>query len=192
MANCPTYIGEFGIPMNFDGGRSFIDGDYSSQILALSNYYDAMDQNLVNSAQWVYTPDNCNEWGDLWNKEDFSIYSPAQMDDGGDTYSGLRASEGFCRPYAIKTAGKPIAMTFDMKTKVFEFRFTTAPAIRAPTLIFVPKFQYPNDYQVILTSGDYLKDPANQLVLIDNCEPGICQIVIRPVDRLGKLETRNN
>ncbi|CAG8469622.1 6308_t:CDS:2 [Paraglomus brasilianum] len=36
----------------------------------------AMEKNLVNFTLWDYNPTNDNTYGDHWNGEDFSIYSP--------------------------------------------------------------------------------------------------------------------
>ncbi|MCJ7559593.1 heliorhodopsin HeR, partial [Candidatus Bathyarchaeota archaeon] len=48
---------------------------------------------------------------------DFSIFSRDQQDNPDDITSGGRALSGFVRPYARKTAGEPVSMSFDLATK---------------------------------------------------------------------------
>src|SRR5690606_23545281 len=70
MGGVPTLIGEFGLSYDINAKRAFADGDYAMHELALGMYYTALDEHLAHSAQWNYTADNNNQWGDNWNGED--------------------------------------------------------------------------------------------------------------------------
>lgn len=77
----PTLIGEFGLAYDLNEKEAYKmfksepEKAWESHVKALSMYYNAMDANLLNCTQWNYTADNTNEWGDLWNLEDLSIFS---------------------------------------------------------------------------------------------------------------------
>ena len=105
---------------------------------------------MLNYTLWNYTADNTNARGDLWNDEDLSIFSRDQRTDPGDINSGGRALEAVVRPYASKTAGEPLKMSFDIRRRRFDFEFRHDPAVDAPTEIFVPNFQYPHGIRVTL------------------------------------------
>ena len=44
---------------------------------------------------------------------------------------------------------------FDIKKKIFEFRFRNDPEVSEPTKIFVPRYQYPNGCHVEVSDGEY-------------------------------------
>ncbi|MDP9379952.1 MAG: cellulase family glycosylhydrolase [Chloroflexota bacterium] len=167
MGNIPTLIGEFGLPFDLNEGAAYESGDFSSHVAALDSYVDAMDEHLLNFTLWNYTADNTNERGDQWNGEDLSIFSRDQQTDPADLDSGGRALEGVVRPYALKTAGEPLRMTFDLETRTFTYEFRPDPNVTEPTEVFVPELQYPGGYDVEVTSdGEYVRDEASQLLLI--------------------------
>jgi hypothetical protein len=124
-----------------------------------------MDANLLNWTLWNYTPDNDNRWGDQWNDEDLSIFSRDQQTNPNDVNSGGRALEAVVRPYARAIAGEPLHMKFDRKSRHFEFAFRHHTEIDAPTEIFVPNYQYPQDYHVEVSDGAYEIDRAEQIVI---------------------------
>jgi hypothetical protein len=144
--HCPTLIGEFGIPFDFNEGAAYeawANGDrsdkpWAQQELAQSLMYDAMDRLMISSTQWNYTASNRNDpaIGDGWNQEDLSIYSIDQ--------NGGRAVKGFSRPYARRIQGEPLSISFDDVTATFELTFNADPSIAAPTEIFLPPIHYPN------------------------------------------------
>ena len=158
----PTWVGETGIPFNLDGGSSYSSGDFDAQVEALDDSLQALEANLVGYALWNYTADNNNLRGDQWNGEDLSIYSPAQQTGSGGLNDGGRALEAVVRPHALVVAGEPLQMSFDIKTKIFEFQFRPDPEVEAPTEFFVPSLQYPNGYRVLVTGGDCEPDDENQ------------------------------
>ena len=65
----------------------------------------------------------------------------AQQTNPRDVYSGGRALAAVIRPYLFRTAGKPLKMHFDVKTRLFEAEFEIDSSIKAPTQVFVPLFQ---------------------------------------------------
>jgi hypothetical protein len=150
----PTLIGEFGVPFNLNNKSSYQKweaGDenaFEDQTRALTMYYNALDDNLLHSTQWNYTPDNSNKWGDLWNLEDLSIFSITQQINENDINSGGRAIQGFCRPHFIACSGIPLKMVFNFETKEFLFEFEADPSILEPSLIYIPEIQYSSGYVV--------------------------------------------
>lgn len=89
LGQVPTMMGEIGIPYDLDKKKAYRDGDYTAQIRALDASLNACDgTNVLNYSIWCYCPDNCHQWGDLWNGEDLSIWSPDDL----TRMSDLRAS----------------------------------------------------------------------------------------------------
>ena len=180
----PTLIGEFGLPFNLNNGEAYqkykLEPDiaWKSHIKLLSMYYEALDANLLHSTQWNYTSDNTNEWGDLWNLEDLSIYSKDQRVNPEDINSGGRAIEGFCRPHFIHCSGIPLKMDFNYKEKTFNFKFDADSSIDAPTIIYIPYIQYPNGYEIEVSDGDIDKKDTEQLVFIRTKKDGVHTINI--------------
>lgn len=146
LGGVPTLIGEFGVPFDLDDGKAYRTGEFSAQEEALHLYIDVMDHHLLSFTLWNYTADNDHEHGDQWNGEDLSIFSRTERTNKSDLDSGGRALGAVVRPYAKRIAGEPLKMFFDRKTGVFELVFRADPKVIAPTEIFVPWHQYPNDY----------------------------------------------
>jgi hypothetical protein len=165
MGDAPTLIGEFGIAFDLQGKKAYRTGDYSQQIKALDRSYRAMDDNLLSCTLWNYTADNTNARGDLWNDEDLSIFSRDQQADREDIHSGGRAVPAVARPYARKTAGEPLRMSFDLSKAVFELEFKHDPQVQAPTEIFVPAYHYSAGYIVEVSDGSYESLPEQQTLL---------------------------
>jgi len=167
-ASIPTLMGEFGLPYDLNGKQAYSDGDYTAHIAALDMYFNAMDASLLNFTIWNYTADNTNERGDQWNDEDLSIFSRDQQtaDWREDIHSGGRGLPAIVRPYAMKTAGEPLRMSFDRDARRFEFAFRHDDAVTAPTEIFVPTYQYPDGITVEFSDGDYAYDAAAQVLTV--------------------------
>lgn len=144
------FLGEFGVPFDLNNSASYKKNgkkwDFSQQEEALSSYYNGIDAALIPATIWNYTSDNTNQHGDNWNGEDLSIYS---VDNGGG-----RAIKGFCRPYAMAIAGKPLKMSFNLKKKEFIFEWEADSSIGAPTEIFVPKIWYENGCELSYEGED--------------------------------------
>ncbi len=165
LAGAPSVIGEFGIPFDLRGGRAYRTGDFSQQIQALDDTFQALEANLLSGTLWNYTADNDNERGDQWNGEDFSIFSRDQQEDPGDLDSGGRALASAVRPYARAVAGEPLEMAYHPGRRVFDFTFRHDAAIQAPTEIYVPNLHYPDGYEVEVSDGTYTADLAAQVLV---------------------------
>ncbi|EKX40372.1 hypothetical protein GUITHDRAFT_48709, partial [Guillardia theta CCMP2712] len=139
---CPTIIGEIGIPFNMNDGESFRTNDFNLQISAMDSSLRAVEEALVHATIWNYTPDNCNRYGDGWNGEDLSVYCADQVF-CCYVFSGGRALPAVIRPYPMRTAGEPKELRFEVKSRRFVFSFCHDPESSAPTIIFLPYFQYP-------------------------------------------------
>lgn len=186
LGGIPTLIGEFGLPYDLDnkvGARRFKknpENAWKKHVAALDMYYNALDANLLSSTHWNYTPENTNEWGDLWNLEDLSIFSRDQQLDPTDINSGGRGIKGFCRPYFVYCAGKPLKMEFDINESIFIFRFDASPSINAPTVIYVPKIQYPKGFVIESLNSEIEILEDEQLVLVKTKESDLQVIKIIP------------
>ncbi len=145
MGGIPTLVGEFGLPFDLRGRGASREAGFRDQERALSAYYRALDELLLPAALWNYAPDNAPGRGDGWNREDFSIYCTAQ--------GGPRALRGFSRPYALRTAGLPLKMSFDPGRARFQFDYEPDMDIQAPTEIFVPECWYPHPPALRVLSG---------------------------------------
>lgn len=104
----------------------------------------ALERDLLNFTLWNYCTDNSHTWGDQWNGEDLSIWSPPLKTTSPvlkmstelishasckksvplDLNDGARALEAFVRPFPIMTPGTPKSLSFDMKTKSFTYSFS--------------------------------------------------------------------
>jgi len=200
----PSLLGEFGLPFDLNGRRSFTHGDYRTQEKALAAYYDALDGSLMNATIWNYSASNTHEYGDGWNGEDLSVFcrdemsrpDPASQEASANDQSGAvgnkvdlggRALRGFVRPYAMATAGRPLRMSFNRIRGEFRYRFKADYSIKAPTVIFVPLIQFPKGFYI--TTNGCRQVPPEQLIpmpcaesmLLFTPEPGatLCEIIIK-------------
>jgi len=162
LGGVPALVGEFGIPFNINHAKAYHSGRFHSQVQALDRTFQALEANLLNGTLWNYTADNRNARGDLWNSEDFSIFSPDQRTDPQDINSGGRALTAAVRPYPTATAGQPLHMTFNLGRRQFDFRFRHDQHANAPTELFVPKIHYPNGVKVEVSDGTYELFPEEQ------------------------------
>jgi hypothetical protein len=147
-------MGEIGIPFDLDGKRAYRTGNFRNQSRALDRSMQTLEANLLSATLWDYTSDNTNERGDLWNDEDFSIFSRDQQTDASNPDSGGRALDALLRPYPQAVAGEPLAMTFDRQTGVFIFSFAHDSGVAEPTILYVPRLQYPNGCRVSVSDGE--------------------------------------
>jgi hypothetical protein len=181
LGDAPTLIGEFGIAFDMNGKKAYRTGDFGAQIQALHRSYRAMEDNLLSCTLWNYTADNTNRRGDQWNDEDLSLFSRDQQTDPKDIHSGGRALRAAIRPYPKKTAGAPIRMAFDWRSRVFDFEFRHDPRVEAPTEIFVPSFQYPSGCVIKVSDGTYeLNGEAQILTYRHSAAQDLHRIVLRP------------
>lgn len=161
----PIVLGEFGIPFDLGDKKSYSTGNFSVQVKAMDRIFQAIEANLLNCTIWNYTADNSNAHGDLWNDEDLSIFSRDQQKDKSNIHSGGRALKAVVRPYPRAIAGVPLRMSFDQKSRKFEFEFKDDPAVNAPTELYIPNLQYPNGYRIEVSDGEYETKRNSQTVL---------------------------
>jgi len=182
MGDVPTLIGEVGIAYDLDNKRAYQNGDFSAQINAFDRTIRALEKNLHHFTLWNYTADNTNARGDMWNDEDLSIFSRDQQENPEDINSGGRALEAVIRPYPVAIAGEPLEIKFDIKRKIFEFRFRHDPAVKEPTEVFVPLYQYPNGCQVEVSDGEYELNMKEQILRYQHSSEVIeHRIYLRPL-----------
>lgn len=129
----PTLIGEIGTPFDMDSKRSYgwtdggkHRGDYSAQEKALDASISACDawrdgtgRQSLNWTIWTYVPDDhTHEWGDGWNMEDLSLWSPDDLrsgedddddDDGED--AAWKEAEGLLAQDGLNSRAKLLART---------------------------------------------------------------------------------
>ncbi|KAK9243511.1 glycoside hydrolase superfamily [Lipomyces tetrasporus] len=145
----PCLMSEIGIPYDMNDKKAFVDGDYSAQIRALDANIYALEGAKLHHTYWVYASCNSHKWGDHWNGEDLSLWSPSDVKHrmSGSPYSyslmpsdssligakqyslsdesqitdtiGSRAVEAFCRPFPLVTVGVPQEYGFDINNAVF-------------------------------------------------------------------------
>ena len=161
----PTIIGEIGICYDMNKKAAFKTGDFSAHVKEWDRLFKALDANLLSYTLWTYDAFNDNKYGDHWNLEDFSIYGLDQRKDPSDIDSGGRALQAVVRPYPRATAGKLLRISFDIKSRIFEFEFRHDPVIDKPTELFIPDYQYPQGYEVKLSDGSSVRDTVNQLLI---------------------------
>jgi len=182
IGDAPVLIGEFGIPFDMGNRRAYQTGDFARQVQALDASYSALDANLLHSTLWNYTADNSNARGDLWNGEDLSIFSRDQRRDATDIDSGGRALPACVRPYARCTAGEPLRMSFDLRSRTFELEFRHDPAVTAPTEIFLPRLHYPHGGVVQVSDGEYeLREAEQMLIYRHSPAQTLHSLMVRPV-----------
>jgi hypothetical protein len=165
LGEVPLVLGEFGIPFDLQNKRAYHTGKFTAQIHALQRSMQAVEDNLFNSTLWNYTPDNSNAHGDLWNDEDFSIYSRDQRTNPRDINSGGRALEAIVRPYPLATAGELLKANFNPRTRIFKMMFRHNLKISAPSEIYVPNYQYPSGYSIRVSDGRYEIQRSKQILL---------------------------
>ena len=73
---------------------------------------------------------------------------------------------------------KRIYSDFLVKLMKFYFEFDGKASITAPTILFIPKIQYPNGYVISISEGDIEENKEKQLILIVIKKDGIHTITI--------------
>ena len=69
-------------------------------------------------------------------------------------------------------------MNFNFLKKIFYFEFNGNISIKAPTILYVPKIQYPSDYDVDLSEGEIEKKEDKQLLFVKIKKNGFHHIKI--------------
>lgn len=175
----PALIGEFGIQYDLDDARAYREfaagrrdeAIWNKHILALELMYEALDELQLNATQWNYTASNRNNAriGDGWNQEDLSVYSidqretpaGAASEDVLDLDRGGRALAGFVRPYPRAVNGELLLTRFDRRSGRYELRYRTYMNPGVATEVFIPRLQFPREFDVQLESVDVKPETLN-------------------------------
>lgn len=80
LGDIPVLMSETGMPFDMDGKKAYEDGSYHLQTSAIDAISVALEALGIHHTFWCYTSVNCHNWGDRWNNEDFSIWSPEDRD----------------------------------------------------------------------------------------------------------------
>ncbi|MBO9713872.1 cellulase family glycosylhydrolase [Sphingomonas sp.] len=184
IEGAPRLLGEFGIPYDLDGGRSFArwaagergEAVWDAHAAALGAMYDAIDALLLNSTQWTYTASNRNDLriGDGWNQEDLSVYSADQVENG----DGARGRSGFARPYVERAQGVIRAMRFDSASGRFEAEIDVDPAIAAPSEIVLPEAWFPGE--IVVSGAECRFDGERRRLIVAARARGLLSIAVEP------------
>jgi len=183
----PTVLGEIGIPFDLQEGIAFQSGNFDLQTSAMDVTMSALDKSLLSGILWNYTPDNTNKHGDGWNGEDLSIFSQDQQGDisDNDIFSGIRALPAVVRPFVMRCSGTPLSMNFDTHTRIFSFRYQLNSsedanvAKKAPTVVFVPFFQYPLSPRIEVSEGTIHFDQDSQTLSVSHPHNACSTISVR-------------
>ena len=149
----PFLLSEFGIPFDLNRKKAYKNGNFTKQKEGLERSFKAVEDTLVSSIIWNYTSVNSNEKGDLWNNEDFSIFSPDQIKKPESPYSGIRGKEAIVRPYPIKTPGKLTSYSFCALLGQFTCSFTHDIEIDEPVEIFLPAIHFGKGFELQTSCG---------------------------------------
>ena len=188
LGNAPVVFGEFGAYYNFNGVEQSIAEDYEITKQIYDNFFEGFESLFASRMLWCYSPDNDMRYGDLWNKEDFSIQSFEVTDAQGNTSRPWRAQEVWARPHARAMAGRPISTHFyspyhffqpdkGMPDPVgeFEVRYASKETDR-PTEVQIPyDVQYPKGFYVWISDGVAYYNHGNRTLyhLPSVDEPGV-------------------
>ncbi|EMG47875.1 Glycosyl hydrolase, putative [Candida maltosa Xu316] len=72
----PVLMSETGMPFDMDGKRSYRNSKFISQTAAMDAICYALEGANMSHTFWCYNSANNHKWGDNWNNEDFSFWSP--------------------------------------------------------------------------------------------------------------------
>ncbi|KAM5354064.1 hypothetical protein ACJ41O_000714 [Fusarium nematophilum] len=218
LGSVPMLIGEIGISYDINGGRAFATGNYDKQRDLMDALVSAMEDNQVGYTLWNYNPHNRVEYGDGWNKEDFSVINGDEVVEGGpirsdyrnyrhekdELYAGGRVLDVIIRPYAVKTAGIPIRSNWDSRTLRYEYEWRSTGGNSVDdkarlTEIFIPRYHYAaHELRVHVRNGEWTLDRDRQTLYVRQGSHGSGSVVHGVVveiekpqeHRLGRVQRR--
>lgn len=80
LGNIPVLMSETGMPFDMDNKKAYEDGRYTQQTSAIDALANALEGLQMHVTYWCYSSLNSHKWGDRWNNEDFSFWSPEDRD----------------------------------------------------------------------------------------------------------------
>jgi hypothetical protein len=114
----PVLMSETGMPFDMDKKKAYENGRFYSQTGALDALSYALEGLQMHHTYWCYASVNCHEWGDRWNNEDFSFWSP------DDRNIVEERKSRFDLPYSTRSSSRNISLT-RIKTKVQDIKKRT-------------------------------------------------------------------
>lgn len=159
----PIIFGECGIPMDLNKGCGYINNDWKYHKWSLDSLIKSLESNFVGFTLWNYNPNNFDEKGDVWNGENFSLYSNSCLNNDGSQIDGLRIPEVLVRPYISKLSGELISINYNYRSKIYNVSIKISKGINE---IFVPNYIYPT-IKIKISGGKYNHDKHNQTLYWD-------------------------
>lgn len=80
LGNIPVLMSETGMPFDMENKKAYEDGRYIQQTAAIDALANALEGLRMHVTYWCYSSLNSHKWGDRWNNEDFSFWSPEDRD----------------------------------------------------------------------------------------------------------------
>jgi hypothetical protein len=108
-------------------------------------HFEAVERALVSSTYWNVNLYNTTKERDGFMREDFSLI---------DENHEPRNLDIATRPYPIASSAKPVRMSFNDRTKIFDLVLHGKPT-KAETVIFLPYSQKPHKYVPAHFSGGF-------------------------------------
>jgi hypothetical protein len=188
LGNSPVVFGEFGAYYNFNGIEQSVADDYAITKHVYDNFFEGFESLFASRMLWCYSPDNDMRFGDLWNKEDFSIQSFPVTGDDGNVTRPWRAQEVWARPHARALAGKPVLTHFyspyhyfdpdkgqPNPVGEFEVVYESRESDRATEIQIPYDIQYPDGFFAWISDGVAYYDHARRTLfhLPGADEPGV-------------------
>ncbi len=161
----PFLLSEFGIPFDLNRKRAYRSGNFKKQKEGLERSFRAVERAMVSCILWNYTSVNSNEKGDLWNNEDFSIFSLDQVKSDDDPYAGVRGKEAIVRPYPVKVPGSLISYSFNGEDGFFSCTFEHDIENKYPLEIFLPSIHFGKGFEVHTSFGAHEVNYKEQKLL---------------------------
>lgn len=88
LGHIPVLMSETGMPFDMDDKKAYKDCRYTSQTKALDALSFALESLNMSHTFWCYNSLNSHKWGDGWNEEDFSFWSPEDRNLDVESMSG--------------------------------------------------------------------------------------------------------
>lgn len=115
LGKIPVLMSETGMPFDMDKKKAYENGRYTSQTGALDALSYALEGLQMHHTYWCYASINCHKWGDRWNNEDFSFWSPEDRNIVEERKSRFDLS------YSSRSSSRNISVT-RIKSKVHDIR----------------------------------------------------------------------
>ncbi|KDN52579.1 glycoside hydrolase family 5 protein [Tilletiaria anomala UBC 951] len=193
MGEVPMLVGEIGLPFDINDAHAYRTGDYRKHAELVDGMLSALEKNWQSFTWWNFNPDCIFEYGDGWNKEDFSVIAldlPSRdranvKGDHDELYRGGRVLEALIRPYAAKVAGLPVSTHWDRHNWEFTLAWSnssTVPLDKADKLsrmteIFWPTYLFEGErLEVQLSDGTWRIDENVQTLYVEHADESIGRV----------------